>query len=95
MATNKINVAQEKLEHDKKMQAYYDEKVPVFIPRPEGEPEDSITITLNGRNYQIQYNKQVMVPRRIALIVEESQRNKRIADDAMRRAAGTKKLGEF
>ena len=87
--------AKKNAEHEKRMQAYYDEKVQVFIPRPEGEPEDSVTITLNGRNYQIQYDTLVMVPRRIALIVEESQRNKRIADDAMRRAAGAKMLGEF
>lgn len=81
-------------EHEKRVQEYYNEKVPVFIHRPESEPEESVTVTLNGTNYQIRYDEEVMVPRRIALIVEESLKNKRIADDAFRRIAGNHHIGE-
>ena len=81
--------------HEKRLQEYYDELVPVFIPRPESEPEDSVTITVNGKNFQILYDTEVMVPRYIALVVEESKANKRKADDAMRKRAGTKSLGEY
>ena len=92
--TEELKKEQEvKAEHEKKVQEYYEEKVPVFIPRPEAETDDSITITLNGRNYQIQYDTEVMVPRKIALIVEESKKNKKIADDYMRQRAGDKPLG--
>lgn len=88
MATAKNN-------HEQKVRDYYEEKVPVYIPRPEGEPEDSVTITLNGTNYQIQYDTEVTVPRKIALIVEESKKNKKNADDYMRKRAGNHMLGEM
>ena len=35
-------------EHEKKVQDYYNEKVPVFIRRPEGVRDNSCTITLIG-----------------------------------------------
>jgi hypothetical protein len=88
MATAKNN-------HEKKVQDFYDEKVTVYIPRPEAETEDSVTITLNGTNYQIQYDTEVSVPRKVALIVEESKKNKKIAEDYMRQRAGNHLLGEM
>ena len=88
MATAKNN-------HEKKVQDFYDEKVTVYIPRPEAETEDSVTITLNGTNYQIQYDTEVSVPRKVALIVEESKKNKKIAEDYMRHRAGNHLLGEM
>ena len=88
MATAKNN-------HEKKVQDFYDEKVTVYIPRPEAETEDSVTITLNGTNYQIQYDTEVSVPRKVALIVEESKKNKKIAEDYMRQRAGIHLLGEM
>ena len=82
-------------EHEKKVQDYYNEKVPVFIRRPEGVRDNSCTITLNGKNYQILYNTEVMVPRCVALIVEESERNEQIAAENVQRLMGTdKQLGE-
>lgn len=82
-------------EHEKKVQDYYNEKVPVFIRRPEGVKDNSCTITLNGKNYQILYNTEVMVPRCVALIAEESERNERIAEENVQRLmGGDKQLGE-
>lgn len=87
--------AAKKDEHEKKVQDYYNEKVPVFIRRPEGVKDNSCTITLNGKNYQILYNTEVMVPRCVALIVEESERNERIAEENVQRLmGGDKRLGE-
>ncbi len=81
--------------HVSKVQEFYNEKVPVFIRRPEGVKDNSCTITLNGRNYQILYNTEVMVPRCVALIAEESERNERIAEENVQRLMGTdKRLGE-
>lgn len=81
--------------HESKVQEFYNEKVPVFIRRPEGVKDNSCTITLNGKNYQILYNTEVMVPRCVALIVEESERNERIAEENVQRLMGTdKRLGE-
>lgn len=83
---------QTEAEHRAAVKKYNEEKVPVFIRRPESEPEDSITVTLNGRNYQIAYDTRVMVPRKIALIVEEMQRNEAKANKAMREREGDKPL---
>lgn len=81
--------------HESKVQEFYNEKVPVFIRRPEGVKDNSCTITLNGKNFQILYNTEVMVPRCIALIVEESERNERIAEENVQRLmGGDKRLGE-
>lgn len=89
MAASKSN------NHESRLQDYYNEKVPVFIRRPEGVKDNSCTITLNGKNYQILYNTEVMAPRCVALIVEESERNERIAEENVQRLmGGDKRLGE-
>lgn len=60
---------------------YWNERVPVYIPRPETEKGTSRTVTVNGRNYQIAYDTQVLVPRFVAQVVQESLRNARRAQD--------------
>ena len=88
-------MAATKNNHESKVQEFYNEKVPVFIRRPEGVKDNSCTITLNGKNFQILYNTEVMVRRCIALIVEESERNERIAEENVQRLmGGDKRLGE-
>ena len=72
---------------------YWDEKVPVYLARPEGEVSNARTVTLNGVNYQIQYNKEVMVPRKVKAILDESAQNKAFADEEMNRFAGNHELG--
>lgn len=84
--------SEKKAEHEKRVAEYNAEKIPVIIPRPTDEVEDSVTITLNGRNYQIQYDVEVMIPRSVALIVEESLKNKREADAIARARAGSRPL---
>lgn len=83
---------QSEAEHRAAVKKRNEEKVPVFIRRPEGEPEDSITVTLNGKNYQIAYDETVMVPRKIARIVEEMQRNDAKARRKMSEREGMKPL---
>lgn len=81
--------------HKEKVDKFYnEERVPVFIRRPEGVKDNACTITLNGVNYQILYNTEVMVPRCVALIVEESERNIISADESARKMSGVKSLGE-
>lgn len=72
-------------------QEYWNERVPVYIPRPELEKSTSRTVTVNGRNYQIAYDTQVMVPRFVAQVVQESMRNTRKAQD---RAIGAAAVAE-
>lgn len=85
-----------KVNDENRVKDFYNEKVPVFIRRPEGVRDNSCTVTLNGKNYQILYDTEVMVPRCVALIVEESERNSRLADENIQRLLGAdKKIGEF
>ncbi|MBQ2663117.1 MAG: hypothetical protein IJP94_08025 [Clostridia bacterium] len=72
---------------------YWDELVPVTVRRPEGEAADSMTVTHNGKNFQIQYNKEVMVPRKVAEIIHQSEDNMAIADAEISRLAGMHELG--
>ena len=53
---------------------YLNERVECVIHRPEGIKEDFTTVTVNGRNYQIEYNKTVMVPRFIKYVIDNSNR---------------------
>lgn len=71
MATTKID----------NTEAYWNEKVPVYMHRPESEKNTSRTITVNGCNYQIAYDMTVEVPRFVAQVIDESMRNARLAQD--------------
>ena len=65
---------------NKTTQKYLDELVDVYMRKPEGEESNAFVVTLNGVNYQIRYGEHVKVPRKIALIIEESERNTIKAD---------------
>ena len=66
MAAQKAKTQTEQLE------AFYDELVPVMLIKDNAKYKDDLTVTLNGTNYQIQRGVQVMVPRRVALVLERS-----------------------
>ena len=61
---------------------YLSELVEIFVRKPEGEESNAFVITLNGVNYQIRYGEKVKVPRKVALVLEESERNIAKADEA-------------
>ncbi len=75
---------------EKEIMDFYEEKVPVLIRRPAGTPIGaSHTVTINGKNYQIRYDETVLVPRKVALIIEEKERNERKLELRMAKMAGT------
>lgn len=76
-----------------KKPSYMEEKVPVFLLKPETETENAVTVTINGYNYRVAYGKKVMVPRKVALILEESMRNQQVADEEASRLEGYHELG--
>ena len=49
------------------LEEYMNEKVPVTV-----SGENDITVTLNGVNYRIKKGHSVMIPRKAALIIEQS-----------------------
>ncbi len=55
------------------LEAYYNEPVPVLLIKDNAKYKDDVTVTVNGTNYQIQRGVQVMVPRRVALVLERSR----------------------
>ena len=64
---------------------YLNELVEVYVRKPEGEADNAFVVTLNGVNYQIRDGEKVKVPRKVALIIEESDRNMAKADEAAAR----------
>jgi len=50
----------------------------VFLPRISGE-ENTVFVGLNGRSWQIPRGKKVEVPACVARVLDESERNARIA----------------
>lgn len=71
------------------LEQFYEEKVPALVRRPAGEPiGSSLTVTLNGKNYQIMYDEEVLVPRKVKLILDEKNRNARLAEVRMTEIAG-------
>lgn len=60
-------------------EAYLNERVPITLHRPESEKKEFRTVSVNGVNYQIAYGKQVQVPRFVAEIIKESEKNEEIA----------------
>lgn len=57
------------------------ERQPYMLMRPEGDRSDFDTVTLNGKTYQIEYGKTVMLPPEIIAILEESKRNRVLAEN--------------
>lgn len=57
------------------------ERQPYMLMRPEGDRSEFDTVTLNGKTYQIEYGKTVMLPPEIIAILEESRRNRALAEN--------------
>jgi len=53
--------------------AYYNELVPVMLFKDNDKYKDDVFVAHNGRTYQIKRGVQVMVPRKVALILERSK----------------------
>ena len=57
------------------------ERKPYILHRPDGDRSDFDTVTLNGKTYQIEYGKTVMLPEAVIEILEESRRNRVLAEN--------------
>lgn len=78
------------------LEQYYNERIEKVFPRPADVPfGESRTVCHNGVNYQIQYDVPVMVPRKVALIIEESLKNQWELDKKLSGREGSEFLGEF
>lgn len=66
-------MAQTQTKTQQTAEEYMNEKVPYVLNKPDGVRDTSRTVTVNGVNYQIRYNRQVMLPRFIAQILDQSR----------------------
>lgn len=57
---------------EKSYEEYYNEKVPVMLIKDNAKYKDDVTVTVNGVNYQIRRGVQLMVPRKVALVLERA-----------------------
>lgn len=68
-------MAQKKLKSQvNELEKFYDEKVPVMLIKDNAKYKDDLTVTLNGTNYRLQRGVQIMLPRRVALVIERSHK---------------------
>lgn len=69
--------AVEELSEEEKAKAYWNERVPLMIPRDTMNPQDDeAVIVINGYPYQIQRGVQVMVPRKVFQAYMDSEAQK-------------------
>ncbi|HIU48795.1 MAG TPA: hypothetical protein IAB04_05480 [Candidatus Avimonoglobus intestinipullorum] len=81
---------------EKALEQYYNERVEKVFPRPADVPfGETRTVCHNGVNYQIQYDVPVMVPRKVALIIEESLKNQMELDKKLAGYEQSEFLGEY
>lgn len=89
-------MTKQEIKKQNELKEYYNERVEKIFPRPADVPfGESRTVCHNGVNYQIQYDVPVMVPRKVALIIEESLKNQRELDKKLSGQEGSAFLGEF
>jgi hypothetical protein len=69
----------EKAEHE----AYLNERVPVYLFKDGNKYKDDVPVTVNGETILIQRGKHVMIKRKFAQVLENSQMQDAFATDHM------------
>lgn len=62
------------------LEQFYNELVPIMLVKDNWKNKDDLTVTVNGTNYQIKRGTTVMVPRKVALVVERSHNQELAAE---------------
>lgn len=60
-------------EEKRKFEAYMNERVPVCLFKDNNKYKDDVAVTVNGETILIQRGKHVQIPRKFALVLENSQ----------------------
>lgn len=74
----------EPVAEDPAVLAWLDEKVPLMLFRDGRDYRDDVYVAINGTRMQIKRGERVMVPRKIAMVIEESNRLNNQAADRQR-----------
>lgn len=67
----------------REFEAYMNERVPVYLFKDNNKYKDDVPVTVNGETILIQRGKQVQIPRKFALVLENSQMQDAFAADHM------------
>ena len=71
--TEKVTKAAEpELTQEEKLAAYLNEKVPVKLFKDSSRYKDDVYVSVNGHNFQIQRGVEVMVPRYVKEVLDNS-----------------------
>jgi ElaB/YqjD/DUF883 family membrane-anchored ribosome-binding protein len=89
-ATAPDEISKDKAAHD----AYMNERVPVRLFKDGEKYKDDVAVTLNGETILIQRGKLVQIPRKFALVLENSQMQDVFAADHMTNLADQYKKSE-
>ncbi len=81
-------MAKTKMPNTQALENFYNETVPVMLIKDNAKYKDDVTVTVNGTNYQIQRGVQVMVPRKVALVLERSHKQELAAQAYMESLKG-------
>lgn len=68
--------------------AWYNEKVPVKLFKDNDKYKDDVFVCVNGRSIRIQRGKEVMIPRKFALVLEQSRDQSASAADYIEEVSG-------
>lgn len=87
MAEHQEEKKQEQSELDRAIEAWWDEPVPLRLFRDGRDYKADVFVSANNYRAQIKRGIEVMVPRRIARVIEEALDQSNIASDRLREAA--------
>ena len=68
------------------MKEYWEEREPITLFRDNDQYKDDVLVFVNGESCRIKRGERVMVKRKFLNVIEESERRRRISDEAIFRA---------
>lgn len=81
LAGKKVEAKNVKTEEDEKMEAYLNEKVKVRLFKDGRDYKDPVFVAINGKNIVIERGVEVEIPRKYAMVLEESEKQMTAANE--------------
>ena len=74
-----------------------EERIEYIAQRPVGtDPKETdVTVTVNGRNYRVQYDKRVQIPRFVAEVLDRAYQESRKVYDKVSELSQSKMIAEY
>ena len=97
MAANNTTKKQQESAAEAIRKTQDDERIEYTALRPIGtDPKETdVTVTVNGKNYRVQYDKKVKIPRFVAEVLDRTYRESRNVYDKVSNLAQSKMIAEY